>query len=945
MRTVSQTCSCMTAKGCVLSAVCVASWVLVSIWAISSGSASSFMGKLDGDMRPPPDGSFRRGLREIADALPMSSEYALPVVVSLTAHPGSHAEVTDPNGLAQQLSIKFHKAMNPCGNCTFNRGCAVQSVDGYHLGADFYDKRWLGTRNQSTILVVKICSFHGTIDGLYQEFDRIGALATKLAHDIPSFLDNFQEPKATALPWCLRETKAWIIRSFSRSDLLSLPLAIGIELAVIGPIAATVFITTPLTFGVAICILDHFTHNYTFSVLIPPLILTLALSLSLDYTLFILWRFESELSHLMCRNVPGRPREEVAVDALKGALMHAGYAVFCSGLLLVAVVQSFLLGSQTPMVQAWCLSVSVTVLVCLVVHLTLLPALILIIDRATKGAFFVCNCATSARSTTQNVCNNLISVGLRNPKTVLVAALLVSIVSLRGVLKTHVTAEQTALTPPESNAGKAWNEIVNSGVAPGVLAPSWLIFKRLPQAAPIQMRAGALTDSQQTTNASLSTAACMNFDAQAISAIRRVIHSDKVLATEKKDGILGMLNQNLVPVKCEMLQDVLDLCPKDPRSSRAKAVTWLRGYCPTICNGNCSNTRIEHLLHQGTFDMLKGMEDTARRAASEEAAGSPFLERWTFLHIGKFRGEWISSHDAKRFILQQEGEDQADLAEAYRQHFSSYANPATGTAVIEVHVPFDPLSGLGLRWIRRIRAEMMRNQDLCQGNSCGLFSMQNRGLDVQDSVWSNIPARAIGTCVTVVLFVGLVFKSILVPVRLLLTVMLTVLWTSFVMGWVCTRVWGLDGMYVLVVAFVMPVVIGLTLDYDLFLLISVLEHRKRGWSTPASVRQGLEETQMVISLAGLIMALTFSSLSLSGLYVVRQFGLLLVLGTMLDAFVMRPFIVPALVLALADAEVIWWPRQLPPIKHFELGGNTGDNGWNEIALDEMQGSYVLAEAG
>ena len=109
------------------------------------------------------------------------------------------------------------------------------------------------------------------------------------------------------------------------------------------------------------------------------------------------------------------------------------------------------------------------------------------------------------------------------------------------------------------------------------------------------------------------------------------------------------------------------------------------------------------------------------------------------------------------------------------------------------------------------------------------------------------------------------------------------------------------------------ILVGLALDYDIFLMSRVVEFRRRGWSDRTSVCLAVEKTGGVISAAGLIMAVSFAGLLIPPTTVLNQYGFTLFIGVALDSFVMRPILVPAL-LSLGGGlggRINWWPSTVP----------------------------------
>jgi RND superfamily putative drug exporter len=109
-------------------------------------------------------------------------------------------------------------------------------------------------------------------------------------------------------------------------------------------------------------------------------------------------------------------------------------------------------------------------------------------------------------------------------------------------------------------------------------------------------------------------------------------------------------------------------------------------------------------------------------------------------------------------------------------------------------------------------------------------------------------------------------------------------------------------------AFIFLVALGV--DDNIFLMTRVREERARGLSTRDAVIAGLEKTGGVITSAGLILAGTFAALMALDLEALFQVGFTVTLGLVVDAFVVRTFLVPSLALMLDERN--WWPQRAAP---------------------------------
>ena len=82
---------------------------------------------------------------------------------------------------------------------------------------------------------------------------------------------------------------------------------------------------------------------------------------------------------------------------------------------------------------------------------------------------------------------------------------------------------------------------------------------------------------------------------------------------------------------------------------------------------------------------------------------------------------------------------------------------------------------------------------------------------------------------------------------------------------------------------------------------------------------GLEKTGGVITTAGIIMCVAFSSLMFSSEMILKQFGFVLVLASFIDTFFVRTVFVPSVFFIASETN--WWPGRVPAVKQPEEGGN------------------------
>ncbi len=101
--------------------------------------------------------------------------------------------------------------------------------------------------------------------------------------------------------------------------------------------------------------------------------------------------------------------------------------------------------------------------------------------------------------------------------------------------------------------------------------------------------------------------------------------------------------------------------------------------------------------------------------------------------------------------------------------------------------------------------------------------------------------------------------------------------------------------------------VALGIDYNIFLMARVREETIRHGTREGMLR-GLAVTGAVITSAGIVLAGTFSALAVLPLIFLTEIGFVIAVGVLLDTFVVRSIVVPALTFGVGSR--IWWPSRL-----------------------------------
>ena len=187
----------------------------------------------------------------------------------------------------------------------------------------------------------------------------------------------------------------------------------------------------------------------------------------------------------------------------------------------------------------------------------------------------------------------------------------------------------------------------------------------------------------------------------------------------------------------------------------------------------------------------------------------------------------------------------------------------------------------------------------------GGFSAIN--LDVQET--SQRDRTVIIPLVLAVVFVvlALLLRSLIAPLLLVATVVLSFFATLGVSGVMFRDVFGFAGADSSFPLFAFVFLVALGVDYNIFLMTRVREEAAaRGHR--AGTLAGLAVTGGVITSAGVVRAATFSALAVLPLVFLAELAFAVAFGVLLDTLVVRSLLVPALTVDVGPR--VWWPGKL-----------------------------------
>jgi putative drug exporter of the RND superfamily len=176
--------------------------------------------------------------------------------------------------------------------------------------------------------------------------------------------------------------------------------------------------------------------------------------------------------------------------------------------------------------------------------------------------------------------------------------------------------------------------------------------------------------------------------------------------------------------------------------------------------------------------------------------------------------------------------------------------------------------------------------------------------DVQDTISADFLRVAAITIIGILIVLILLLRAIVAPVYLVLTVLLSYATSLSLAALILQHLFGQAGINYFIPLMVFVLLVALGSDYNIFLMSRVREE-----SSTRDLRSGIRvasaRTGTVITSAGLILAGTFGALVASPLQLLFQVGLAVGLGVLIDTFIVRSLLVPALTAFIGERA--WWP--------------------------------------
>jgi RND superfamily putative drug exporter len=185
-------------------------------------------------------------------------------------------------------------------------------------------------------------------------------------------------------------------------------------------------------------------------------------------------------------------------------------------------------------------------------------------------------------------------------------------------------------------------------------------------------------------------------------------------------------------------------------------------------------------------------------------------------------------------------------------------------------------------------------------------------VDFRDATSRRLPYLVTGVTLVTFIMLMMFFQSVFLPLKAILMNFASILATYGVLTLIFQYGWGdrflgfsnLGGLGMFAPATLFAILFGLSTDYEVFMLSRVKEYFHATHNNEEAVARGLQNTAGVITAAGLILVGTFGSFATADVVAVKEIGIGLAVGVLLDSTIVRVIMVPATMRLMGNAN--WW---------------------------------------
>ncbi|MEM3088291.1 MAG: MMPL family transporter, partial [Candidatus Bathyarchaeia archaeon] len=256
-----------------------------------------------------------------------------------------------------------------------------------------------------------------------------------------------------------------------------------------------------------------------------------------------------------------------------------------------------------------------------------------------------------------------------------------------------------------------------------------------------------------------------------------------------------------------------------------------------------------------------------------------------------------------------------ETRKSYEQMVLSYISHNNQTAMLQITLSYEPYSLEAMNTVRQIRNLINKLQGevvALRNTKIYIGGATQANMDLMDCVNTNFVYVVAVLMAGIFLILLFMLGSVLLPIRLIFTIILSFIWTM-ALTTIVVQAWLNIPIYWFIPVMLFTVVNGLGMDYDIFLVSRIREEVVKGRNDEKAIEVGVERTGGIITACGLVMAGALGSFIFSGFPILIEIGFAIAVAILLDTWLVRIYLVPAIMLLMKKWN--WWaPGPLMRVK-------------------------------
>lgn len=233
---------------------------------------------------------------------------------------------------------------------------------------------------------------------------------------------------------------------------------------------------------------------------------------------------------------------------------------------------------------------------------------------------------------------------------------------------------------------------------------------------------------------------------------------------------------------------------------------------------------------------------------------------------------------------------------------STYLNPSANAARFEIVLADAPYTTAALDTDLRIKAVLEANSA-----ESGIDGSTAVNADIRDYLAGDQRLTISLVLIGIFVILMVMLRSVVAPMYLVGTILLSYTTSLGITRLASNLIWGTDELTWWVPFFMFVFLVGLGIDYSIY-LFGRMKEEVRQHGSPEGIHLSVQATGSIITSAGIIVAGTFGAMMAGNILGLAQIGFAVSVGILIDTFIVRTVLDPAL--AAFFRRATWWPGSI-----------------------------------